>query len=240
MSQSYQRWDHHFMWSSEPHKSLAAGSAKGVTSFLSYFKTLSIGPAPGIKPTTSSSAGTCSTDWANTAVANNDNDCIKLTLCHSSLYDTQCLHWHSRTFPGSVSLPFTLLFLHVYSFFLCINCEYHKSLIYFTKMSWSGHIFLIPFINSSQMPLKCLTLFIAKFVVSHCALCKLQWNFGFSGSINHFSEGGVYANHSVMCLSNLAENDSRLLKNSKGNREDERILYPRKEADVALLLQVTR
>ena len=61
------------MWSSKPHKSLATCSAKGVTSFLSYFKTLSIGPAPGIKPTTSRSAGTCSTDRANTAEANNEN-----------------------------------------------------------------------------------------------------------------------------------------------------------------------
>ena len=69
---------------------------------------------------------------------------------------------------------------------------------------------------------------------------KIQWDFGFFCSVNHVSEGGVYPNHSVMCLSNLAENDSRLLKNSKGSREGETILYPRKEADVALLLQVTR
>ena len=36
-------------------------------SFLSYFKTLSIGPAPGIEPATSRFAFTRSTDWANTA-----------------------------------------------------------------------------------------------------------------------------------------------------------------------------
>ena len=36
-----------------------------VPSFLSYFKTLSIGPAPGIEPTTTRSAGKCFTNWAN-------------------------------------------------------------------------------------------------------------------------------------------------------------------------------
>jgi len=45
--------DRHFRWSSEPREGLAACSAKGVPSFLSYFKTLSIGPAPGIEPATS-------------------------------------------------------------------------------------------------------------------------------------------------------------------------------------------
>ena len=47
---SYWRGDRHFTWSSEPREGLAACSAKGVPSFLSYFKTLSIGPAPGIEP----------------------------------------------------------------------------------------------------------------------------------------------------------------------------------------------
>ena len=35
------RRDRHFTWSSEPREGLAACSAKGVPSFLSYFKTLS-------------------------------------------------------------------------------------------------------------------------------------------------------------------------------------------------------
>ena len=38
---------------------------KRVPSFLSYFKTLSIGPPPGIEPATSRSAVKRSTDWAN-------------------------------------------------------------------------------------------------------------------------------------------------------------------------------
>ena len=45
------RWVRHFTWSSEPCEGLAACRAKEVPSFLSYFKTLSIGPAPGIEHT---------------------------------------------------------------------------------------------------------------------------------------------------------------------------------------------
>jgi len=44
----------------------------------------------------------------------------------------------------------------------------------------------------------------------------------------------------VTCLPSLAENDSRLLKNSQGNRDGEWIFCRRKEAEVALFLQVTR
>ena len=61
------RRDHHFTWSSEPREGPAACRAKGVPSFLSYFKTLSIGPAPGVEPATSPSAVKQSTDWANPA-----------------------------------------------------------------------------------------------------------------------------------------------------------------------------
>ena len=56
------RRDRHFTWSSEPREGLAACSAKEVPSFLSHFKTLSIGPAPGIEPATSRSAVKRSTD----------------------------------------------------------------------------------------------------------------------------------------------------------------------------------
>ena len=66
---SYWRRDRHFTWSSEPREGLACCSAKGVPSFLGYFKTLSIGPAPGIEPATSRSAVKRSTDWANPAAA---------------------------------------------------------------------------------------------------------------------------------------------------------------------------
>ena len=52
--------------------------------------------------------------------------------------------------------------------------------------------------------------FTAKFVVSSCAYCKLRRDFGFFCSVNHLIEG-----------------------------DGEWIFCPRKEADVALLLQVT-
>ena len=61
------RRDRHFTWSSEPREGPAACRAKGVPSFLSYFKTLSIGPAPGVEPATSRSAVKHSIDWANPA-----------------------------------------------------------------------------------------------------------------------------------------------------------------------------
>ena len=65
----------------------------------------------------------------------------------------------------------------------------------------------------------------AKFVVSRCVFCKLRGVFWFFCSVNHFSEGGVNTNHYVMCLPSLAENVSRLLKNSKGNGDGEWIFW---------------
>ena len=59
---SYWRGDRHFTCSSEPPQVLAAYIARGVPSFLSYFKTLSIGPAPGIEPRNSRSSVKRSTD----------------------------------------------------------------------------------------------------------------------------------------------------------------------------------
>ena len=56
------RRDCHFTWSSEPLEGPAACSAKGVPSFLSYFKTLSIGPTPRIEPATCRSVVKCSTN----------------------------------------------------------------------------------------------------------------------------------------------------------------------------------
>jgi len=53
---SYWRQYCHFTWLGEPRKGLAFCMAKAVPLFLSYSKTLSIGPATGIKPTTSHSA----------------------------------------------------------------------------------------------------------------------------------------------------------------------------------------
>ena len=59
-----------FIWSSEPCRGQAICRAKAVPSFLSQFKTTSVGPAPGIEPLTSCSAVKCSTNWAYPAVVN--------------------------------------------------------------------------------------------------------------------------------------------------------------------------
>ena len=56
-----------FMWSPEPCEGLASCNAKGILSFLSYFKTLSIASAPGIKPATSRSVVKSSSGLANLA-----------------------------------------------------------------------------------------------------------------------------------------------------------------------------
>ena len=49
------------------HTGLPVSRTKEVPLFLSYFKTLSIGLAPGIEPATSRSAVKRSTDWDNPA-----------------------------------------------------------------------------------------------------------------------------------------------------------------------------
>ena len=59
------------------------------------------------------------------------------------------------------------------------------------------------------------------------------------------SGGGVNTNHSAMHLPSLArknkiENDPKLLKNSKGSRNDELNFCWGQEADIALFLQETR
>ena len=55
---SNRRRDRHFTWSSEPRE----GGLAGYTANSQYFKTLSIGPAPGNEPATSRSAIKRSTD----------------------------------------------------------------------------------------------------------------------------------------------------------------------------------
>ena len=56
------RGDRHFTWLSESRQGLAACRAKAVISFLSYFKTLSVGPASEMEPATSHSVVKRSTD----------------------------------------------------------------------------------------------------------------------------------------------------------------------------------
>ena len=82
---SYWRRDRHFTWSSEPREGQAACRAKAVPSFLSYFKTVSIGLAPAIKPVTSHSAVKCSTDWANPAAVYDSNNAQMTIIDHPFL-----------------------------------------------------------------------------------------------------------------------------------------------------------
>ena len=93
------RRDLHFPWSPEPREGLAVCRAKGVPSILSYFKTLSIGPAPGIEPATFRSAVKRSTDWAYpAAVLNNGGQlfktshklCERKTWCASTKTGASC------------------------------------------------------------------------------------------------------------------------------------------------------
>ena len=69
----------------------------------------------------------------------------------------------------------------------------------------------------------------------------LQTSNGFFCSVNHLSAGGVNASHDSPSLAhkNKTENDSRLLKNSEGNHDDEWTFCRRQEADIALFLQET-
>ena len=63
---------------------------------------------------------------------------------------------------------------------------------------------------------------------------------GFSVPSIILVKAGLMQKNNVTCSASLAENDSRLLKNSEGNRDGEWIFCRRKEADVALFLHVTR
>ena len=103
---SYWRRDRHFTWSSEPREGLPVCRAKAVPSFLSYFKTLGIGLAPGNKPAASRSAVKHSTDAElivpRVALGPSPFDLLQLlniywefnmtiTLAHSSIHPNKCL-----------------------------------------------------------------------------------------------------------------------------------------------------
>ena len=70
---------------------------------------------------------------------------------------------------------------------------------------------------------------------------RLQTLNEFFFSVSHLSGGGVNANHDSpsFAYKNKTENDSRLLKNSEGNHEDEWMFCTRQEADIPLFLQET-
>ena len=74
---------------------------------------------------------------------------------------------------------------------------------------------------------------------------RLQTSNGLFCSVNHLSRGGVNANHDAthslgLARKNKTENDSRLLKNSEGNRDDDYTFCRGQRADITLFLQETR
>ena len=74
------RQDRHFTWSSEPREGLAIRRVKTVPLFLSYFKTLSIRPAPGIEPATPRCAVKRSINWAYPVAAGDLNSVVLKTF----------------------------------------------------------------------------------------------------------------------------------------------------------------
>ena len=73
----------------------------------------------------------------------------------------------------------------------------------------------------------------------------MQTSNGFFCPVNHLSGGGVNVNDNVTHLPSLAhksktEKDSRLLKNSEGNRDDDWYFCRGQEEDIALFFQETR
>ena len=85
------RSDRHFKRSSEPREGLAACSAKGVPSFLIYFKTLSIGPAPGIESATSSSAVKRSTFVVKILWCEHSNENFSAAPNNGNIFFSECL-----------------------------------------------------------------------------------------------------------------------------------------------------
>ena len=72
---------------------------------------------------------------------------------------------------------------------------------------------------------------------------SLQTSNGFFCSVNHLSGGGVNANHNAkhsprLACKNKTENDSRLLKNSKGNRDDEGTFCRGQETRIRMIRKI--
>ena len=94
------------IWATQ-RSSLFAVQRAGKPSFLSYFKTMSIGAAPWMQSTTSCSAVKCSNDWANPATVkkhvvsllnHHNNKCgvpylVQYRLCGK--YIVEAFEWHT-------------------------------------------------------------------------------------------------------------------------------------------------
>ena len=85
------RSDRHLKRSPEPRDGLAACSAKGVPSFLTYFKTLSIGPAQGIESATSPSAVKRSTFVVKILWCEHSNENFSAVPNNGNILFSECL-----------------------------------------------------------------------------------------------------------------------------------------------------
>ena len=83
-------------------------------------------------------------------------------------------------------------------------------------------------------------LFRAKFIVSCCAYWKLRRDLGFFYSINILVKAGLMQITMWCACPAWLRMTRRLLKNSKGNRDGGCIFCWRKQADIALYLQMTK
>jgi len=125
----HRRRDCHFTWSSEPRQGVAICKAKAVPSFLTYFKTLSNGPAPGIEPATSRSTVKRSTDWANPARSVRRHNDATENYCYLSIF--------GNIFVKTTNFPFAQLWLCFISFsarcsrasknYRCSLCYYERN-----------------------------------------------------------------------------------------------------------------
>ena len=83
-------------------------------------------------------------------------------------------------------------------------------------------------------------LFTAKFIVSRCAYWKLRRDLGFFCSVNILVKAGLMQITMWCAWPAWLRMTRRLLKNSEGNRDGGWIFCWRKEADIALFLQMPR
>ena len=96
---------------SETREGLAGYSAKGVPSFLSYFKSPNIDAALGFKPATSRTAFKRSTDRANTAAVQNT---ITVSLLIQNISNLKKCFQTKSLRVSAVKVPPYLTFLHTW------------------------------------------------------------------------------------------------------------------------------
>ena len=126
------RLDCHFTWSFKPREGPAVCRAKEAPSFLSYFKTLSIGPTLGKEPAISRSAVECSTNRANPAAK-----------CTCSLFYPQNFVWILFQFSlGSNNQPLRIWKQLMQNFVGKTNLLHHREC--------EGHRYILQVSNSHR------------------------------------------------------------------------------------------